>query len=143
MIVGHDVPETWEAGPNSRISQIICITIGKCAHQMSRAGGGDPREHEEGIVGPFAVGFAFWLTIVAVVVRLRTGCKSTPKACTPLRAEPNGFRIHHLSHSGTVSDDVLPFFMLYYFLGEKNEANHRKLGKHAAKTVPPTKKKTV
>ena len=50
-----------------------------------------------------AVGFAFWLVIVAVVAPLRTGRKSTPRGFEPLRAEPNGFLVHHLSHSVTVS----------------------------------------
>ena len=31
------------------------------------------------------------------------GIKTTPKGFEPLRAEPNGFLVHHLNHSVTVS----------------------------------------
>ena len=31
------------------------------------------------------------------------GCKATPRGFEPLRAEPNGFRVHLLNHSDTVS----------------------------------------
>ena len=30
-------------------------------------------------------------------------CETTPRGCEPLRAEPNGFRVHLLSRSDTVS----------------------------------------
>ena len=33
-------------------------------------------------------------------------CVSTPRGFEPLRAEPNGFRVHPLGRSGTVSGDV-------------------------------------
>ena len=32
--------------------------------------------------------------------------KATPRGFEPLRAEPNGFLVHHLSHSVTVSVDI-------------------------------------
>ena len=34
---------------------------------------------------------------------VRCCSKTTPKGSEPLRAEPNGFLVHHLSHSVTVS----------------------------------------
>ena len=36
-------------------------------------------------------------------VRLKARRNATPKGFEPLRAEPNGFRVHLLSHSDTVS----------------------------------------
>ena len=35
---------------------------------------------------------------------------STPRGFEPLRAEPNGFRVHHLSHSVTVSLEYIPLY---------------------------------
>ena len=33
-------------------------------------------------------------------------CKSTARGFEPLRAEPNGFLVHHLSHSVTLSHPI-------------------------------------
>ena len=37
---------------------------------------------------------------------------STPKGFEPLRAEPNGFLVHLLSHSDTVSSAEVPHWLL-------------------------------
>ena len=36
-------------------------------------------------------------------VKARHTCKTTPRGFEPLRAEPNGFLVHHLNHSVTLS----------------------------------------
>ena len=40
------------------------------------------------------------------VANVPTETESTPRGFEPLRAEPNGFRVHHLSHPVTVSDEI-------------------------------------
>ena len=42
---------------------------------------------------------------------VRCCSKTTPKGFEPLRAEPNGFLVHHLNHSVTVSLMVMPNMM--------------------------------
>ena len=49
-------------------------------------------------------------TVVApFIANVLTDTESTPRGFEPLRAEPNGFLVHHLSHSVTVSDGILGF----------------------------------
>ena len=52
---------------------------------------------------------------------------STPKGFEPLRAEPNGFLVHLLSHSDTVSSAGAPHWLLKHaqstFCPSAKEAN--------------------
>ena len=57
--------------------------------------------------GELAIGFGVMLGIRASgYVKGNVAVNTTPRGLEPLRAEPNGFRVHLLNHSDTVSSEL-------------------------------------